>query len=100
VNETLRNFNNAEGSPMRTRASEQAMTLTRMDPTKTTKNGAFTLASTGLQHKTKLSVDDRTRKAREKRRARLVTQQYTIMEQLDGQQRETRMVELIKRKSN
>jgi len=47
VNETLKNFNN-EASPMRTRASEQAMTLTRMDPTKTTKNGAFTLASTGL----------------------------------------------------
>ena len=51
-----------------------AMTLTRMDPTKTTKNGAFTLASTGLKHKTKTTVDDRTRKAREKRRVRLVTQ--------------------------
>jgi hypothetical protein len=68
---------------MKTKASEMAMSLTRMDPSKTTKNGAFTLASTGLKHKTKTTVDERTRKAREKRRCRLVTQQYSIMESLD-----------------
>jgi len=71
ISETLRNMQSE--SPMRTKASEMAMTLTRMDPTKTTKNGAFTLASTGLKHKTKTTVDERTRKAREKRRVRLVT---------------------------
>jgi hypothetical protein len=82
VSESLR-FQTGEASPMRTKASELAMSLTRMDPTKTTKRGAFTLASTGLKHKTKTVPDERTRKAREKRRARLVGQQYTIMEHLD-----------------
>jgi hypothetical protein len=62
ISETLRNMQSE--SPMRTKASEMAKTLTRLDPTKTTKNGAFTLASTGLKHKTKTTVDDRTRKAR------------------------------------
>lgn len=45
----------------------------------TTKKGAFTLESTGLKHKTKKTLTDKTRKQREKRRRRLIGQQEELM---------------------
>ena len=66
----------------------------------TTKSGAFTLTSTGLKQRTKKTLTDASRRNREKRRRRLIGQQEELMVELEQKQRETMVLELMKRQSN
>lgn len=66
----------------------------------TSKNGAFTLESTGLKLRTKKTLTDETRQQRNRRRRRLITQQEESLGELDLKQRESIVVELVKRQSN
>lgn len=65
----------------------------------TTKNGAFTLTSTKLKDRSKKTMTEVSRKTREKRRQKLISQQEEAMTELEQRQREHLVVELMKRQS-
>lgn len=65
----------------------------------TTAGGAFTLASTGLKQRTKKTMTEASRLARNKRRRRLIGQQEEAMTELEQSQREQMVVELMKRQA-
>jgi hypothetical protein len=52
-------------------------------PAGRTATGAFTLASTGLQQRTKKTISDAGRIARVKRRRRLINQQEELLVELE-----------------
>ena len=65
----------------------------------TTAQGAFTLASTGLKQRTKKTMTEASRIARNKRRRRLIGQQEEAMTELEQSQREHMVVDLMKRQA-
>jgi hypothetical protein len=53
-----------------------------------TKNGGITLGSVGLRSKAKKPLDSKARKERERRRMRMITDQMTIITDIEKTRRE------------
>lgn len=64
-----------------------------------TKMGGMTLASTGLKSKDKKTVDEKTRKDREKRRRKMIVDQGKTHSEMEQKARESQIVERIKRQA-
>lgn len=83
-------------------AAERANTTlhTGLNKTLQTKTGGFTLASTKLKHREKQTYTEASRKQRDKRRKRLISNQMTVFDDLDRNHRESLVVDLMKFQSN
>jgi hypothetical protein len=64
-----------------------------------TKTGGITLASVGLRSKAKKPLDDRARKDRERRRMRMITDQLTLMHDMESHRREEEVLQRMKRQA-
>ena len=92
------------GSPLKT-AKTMKMTQTLLSrPTMgiggtMTKTGGITLASVGLRSKAKKPLDDKGKKARERRRMRMIADQMTHLHDIEKVRRETEVIERMKKQS-
>jgi len=64
-----------------------------------TKTGGITLGSVGLRSKAKKPLDQKARKERERRRMRMITDQMTILTDIEKNRREVEVVDRMKRQS-
>lgn len=93
----------AGGSPAKATMRTQKMTQSLLSrPTMglggtMTKTGGITLASVGLRSKAKKPLDDRARKDRERRRMRMITDQLTLMHDMESHRREEEVLQRMKR---
>jgi len=62
-----------------------------------TKTGGITLASVGLRSKAKKPLDDKARKDRERRRMRMITDQITLLHDMESARREAEVLERMRR---
>ena len=53
-----------------------------------TKTGGVTLASVGLRSKAKKPLDDKARKDKERRRMRMITDQMSLLKEMETSRRE------------
>ncbi len=53
-----------------------------------TKTGGVTLASVGLRSKAKKPLDDKARKYKERRRRRMITDQMSLLKEMETSRRE------------
>ena len=65
-----------------------------------TKSGGITLGSVGLRSKAKKPLDSKARKERERRRMRMITDQMSILTDIEKTRREEEVVERMKTMSN
>jgi hypothetical protein len=61
-----------------------------------TKTGGITLASVGLRSKAKKPLDDKARKDKERRRMRMITDQMTLLHDIEGVRREGEVINRMK----
>ena len=61
-----------------------------------TKTGGITLASVGLRSKAKKPLDDKARKDKERRRMRMITDQLTLLTDIESARRETEVLARMK----
>ena len=61
-----------------------------------TKTGGITLASVGLRSKAKKPLDDKARKDKERRRMRMITDQLTLLTDIESSRRETEVLARMK----
>ena len=64
-----------------------------------TKTGGITLASVGLRSKAKKPLDDKARKDKERRRMRMITDQLTLLTDIESNRRETEVISRMKLQS-
>ena len=57
------------------------------------------MASVGLRSKAKKPLDDRARKDRERRRMRMITDQLTLMHDMESHRREEEVLQRMKRQA-
>ena len=62
-----------------------------------TKTGGITLASVGLRSKAKKPLDEKARKDRERRRMRMITDQMTLLHDMESGRRESEVLERMRR---